>query len=157
MQVSDECIHMYNAIQKGQHYRWVTFKLNDEGTEIVVDRYGDSDSTFSSFMGSVPAQDTRWCLFDLQFRTLSTTRSKLIFVTWVPDSITRGTLKEAARVKTNGVLWTGTMKKLMPGVVCMLQANDVSDVAWESMLARACRHEKDPIEIDWRPEQDIVV
>eukprot|EP01113_Clastostelium_recurvatum_P028157 TRINITY_DN3408_c0_g1_i5.p1 TRINITY_DN3408_c0_g1~~TRINITY_DN3408_c0_g1_i5.p1 ORF type:complete len:165 (-),score=21.52 TRINITY_DN3408_c0_g1_i5:86-580(-) len=154
MQVSEECVQMYRYIQRGQRYRWITFKLNDDQTSIVVDCVGDTHSSFSSFMDSLPSQETRWCLFDIQFRSLDTTRSKLMFITWVPSTIRRDTLKETARVKFNGVFWSSTLKKEMPAVVCSYQASDASDLAWDNLLSKACRYEKDPVDLEWRPEQD---
>ncbi len=36
-----------------------------------------------------------------------------------------------------------------------LQANDYDDLEWGNVLSKAGRHEKDPIEVEWRPAQDL--
>jgi len=82
-------------------------------------------------------------------------KSKLLFITWVPDAITRPSLKEIARVKTMGVMWTGKLKKIFTAVVCNVQANDLSDVEWMNLLSKASKYEKDPVDPTWRPAQDL--
>lgn len=37
-----------------------------------------------------------------------------------------------------------------------LQANDLDDLEWGTVLSKAGRYEKDPIELEWRPPQDNI-
>ncbi len=46
-------------------------------TELVVDQSGDINSTYQSFLDSLPQQDIRWALMDFQFRTARGPSSKV--------------------------------------------------------------------------------
>lgn len=36
-----------------------------------------------------------------------------------------------------------------------IQANDKGDMEWENVLGKAARFERDPVDTEWRPAQDL--
>ena len=75
-------------------------------------------------------------------------RSKLSFVTWVPDSMDLGSFKKTIKAKQLSVMYAGMLKKEMPAVVCFLQANDLDDVSANELLHRVSKFEKSPVDIN---------
>ncbi len=63
--------------------------FSETETELVVDQSGDTNSTYQSFLDSLPQQDIRWALMDFQFRTARGPSSKVfisIFVSFVANA-----------------------------------------------------------------------
>eukprot|EP00026_Physarum_polycephalum_P018079 Phypoly_transcript_19524.p1 GENE.Phypoly_transcript_19524~~Phypoly_transcript_19524.p1 ORF type:complete len:169 (+),score=24.03 Phypoly_transcript_19524:96-602(+) len=153
--VSPEVIESYKAMERNSPYRWTTFKMSDDENQLLVDQHGAPDSTYASLLAALPAQEPRWVLIHFEYRTTRGPSSKLMFVTYVPDSITRSTYKEAARIKSKGVLWATVLKPILKAVSGNVQANDIADMDWQAILQKAARFELDPVDLAWRPPQDM--
>eukprot|EP00026_Physarum_polycephalum_P014964 Phypoly_transcript_15538.p1 GENE.Phypoly_transcript_15538~~Phypoly_transcript_15538.p1 ORF type:complete len:169 (+),score=18.95 Phypoly_transcript_15538:213-719(+) len=152
--VSPEITDYYIAMTRDKRYRWITFRMSDDESQLIVDQHGARDSTYESLLAALPTQYPCWVLLNFDYRTARGPNSKLMFIMWVPD-IKRATLKEAARVKFMGVLYSSLFKPIFKAVSGNIQAHNLADMEWENVLQKASKFELDPVDSTWRLPQDI--
>eukprot|EP00555_Chaetoceros_dichaeta_P007108 CAMPEP_0198262244 /NCGR_PEP_ID=MMETSP1447-20131203/10790_1 /TAXON_ID=420782 /ORGANISM="Chaetoceros dichaeta, Strain CCMP1751" /LENGTH=115 /DNA_ID=CAMNT_0043950417 /DNA_START=88 /DNA_END=435 /DNA_ORIENTATION=+ len=71
---------------KGSNF--LTFKINDKGKEIVLDKIADSGEGFEEFVEQLPEDDGLYGVIDVKYETSDNrSTSKMIFVSWVPDTM----------------------------------------------------------------------
>jgi cofilin len=141
-----DCSLRYRELQ---HYRskwkFIIFRLSEDEREIVVEHAGPRTATFEDFEGYFPTNDIRWAVYDVRYQTLSgAQRSRVVFITWVPDTIQRDTFRESARVKSNGLTHSHPLKSSFEGVACSIQANAPGDLTLSGFLERASRTDREP-------------
>ncbi|XP_065192596.1 uncharacterized protein LOC135823675 [Sycon ciliatum] len=92
-------------------------------------------------------QDIRWAVVNLPYTTDSGgKRNKVVFITWVPDTLTRKSMRESVRVKFNGVQFGTPMRKqASKSGASLYQANDLDDLTLDSVLSKVTRFERDEI------------
>ena len=73
-------------------------------------------------------------------------RLKSLFISWVPDALSRTSFRETVRQKSNGVYWAGLVKSQLESVDCLYQANAADDLQPPAFLARASRFERDQVD-----------
>ena len=70
MQVSTECVSVYNELRLSRKYRYIVYSLNSDNTEIVVERKVERGAArsdaFKEFRDSLPTADYRFAVFDFQ-------------------------------------------------------------------------------------------
>jgi cofilin len=144
----EECMQRYEEMKSGSAWRAVVFRLTNDEFMIVVDQTIPASAPFSEFRASFPDQDIRWALVDFPYRTTSGgIRSKLTFITWVPDTLRRETFRESVRVKSTGVIMSGVLLRDMRAVVCKMQANDQDDLAPRTMLDKVSKFDRDTVDL----------
>jgi cofilin len=63
-------------------YKFIIFKISDDNKEIVVEKTQES-GTYDDFVGSLPMDGCRYCVYDFQYDTAGEgTRNKILFYTW---------------------------------------------------------------------------
>mmetsp|Transcript_11368 Transcript_11368/g.16908 ORF Transcript_11368/g.16908 Transcript_11368/m.16908 type:complete len:142 (-) Transcript_11368:147-572(-) len=123
--VSDTLISEFNSFKLKKepfNHRYYIYKISDDGTEIVVDTFGERSKTYDDFVACLPPNECRYGLFDLDYETADgRPSSKLIFIAWTPDT---------AKIK-NKMLYAGSkegLKSSLVGVGVHLQATDMSEL-----------------------------
>lgn len=88
--LSDYCINIFNYIKTKSQYKWVIYKIDDGGSEVVVDQLGAPDSTYDQFIAALPSNQCRYGVFDYAYTNADTgqTINKLVFLHWAPDGST---------------------------------------------------------------------
>jgi len=121
--------------------------LHLNNNKIQVEKIlNEKDCTYNSIIESLPDNDTRWLLINIKYRTMDGgERTKLTFVAWIPDSIRRVSLKESARVKTNGLFYSQCLKPLFPNVICFITANDFDDMKLDAIIQKASKYERERV------------
>eukprot|EP01115_Flamella_aegyptia_P002937 TRINITY_DN14512_c0_g1_i1.p1 TRINITY_DN14512_c0_g1~~TRINITY_DN14512_c0_g1_i1.p1 ORF type:complete len:139 (-),score=46.53 TRINITY_DN14512_c0_g1_i1:76-492(-) len=130
--VNDEIVDIFQSLKLSKKIRYFIAKMNDDLTEVVVEKTGGRDETWESFVDNLPDDDCRYAVFDYEFDAGEGQRNKLIFVVWCPDT---------ARIKPK-MLYTSTkdaVKKKLVGVSCELQATDDSEVSNDAAYALATK------------------
>ena len=93
-------------------------------------------------------QELRWVALTLPYRTeAGGERAKFCFVRWVSDQLTRPSMKESVRLKSGGVMFGAPLaSRAHTAGAVKCQANDWDDFALDELLARASKHERDPVD-----------
>ncbi|XP_065196557.1 uncharacterized protein LOC135828050 [Sycon ciliatum] len=155
--VHDDVWTSMKAVTNAKHFATV-FRLTEDESEIVPETSIDWEENngdgglwaklLAHFVGL--NQDIRWAIVNLPYTTTNGgKRNKVIFATWVPDTLTRRTMRESVRVKFNGVQLAGGMRKQASiDGVSMYQANDMDDLALAEVLAKVSRFERDGIDME---------
>ncbi|PNW81008.1 hypothetical protein CHLRE_07g339050v5 [Chlamydomonas reinhardtii] len=129
--VSDQCVAIFNHIKTKSAYKWVTFKVNDAGNEVVVDQLGAADSSYEQFINILPENNCRYGVYDYAYLNADTnqTVNKLVFVHWASDTATT----------KNKMMYASTkdfLKSYLDGLGAELQATDTKELAESEMRER---------------------
>jgi len=129
--VNDEIVQKFQELKLGHQYRYLVLKLNDTNSEIVVEKTGAPNATYEEFAKSLPPNDCRYGIFDLEFTADDGgQRSKIVFILWAPDS---------AKIKSK-MLFTSSkadLKKKLVGIATEVQATDASEIDQKAVLDKA--------------------
>ncbi|CAD7698179.1 unnamed protein product [Ostreobium quekettii] len=87
--VEDSAVQEYKLMKGRKTYSWMTFKINAEGTAVVLGDTGGSGSTFEEFAAYLPENECRYAVFDYHYEA-NENRSfdKLVFINWAPNNST---------------------------------------------------------------------
>lgn len=80
VQVADVCITTYQQLKLGKKFKYILFALNDDLSEIVVEKTSDAPD-YEAFVEDLPKDQCRWAVYDLEFEK-DGKRNKLCFVSW---------------------------------------------------------------------------
>ena len=69
--------------------------MNENFTEVVVEKVGARDQTFADFKEAMPHDEPRFAVYDLEFKKNGIDQSKLCFVMFIPDDCKAGVNKVA--------------------------------------------------------------
>eukprot|EP00033_Pygsuia_biforma_P000011 GCRY01000015.1.p2 GENE.GCRY01000015.1~~GCRY01000015.1.p2 ORF type:complete len:138 (+),score=36.17 GCRY01000015.1:75-488(+) len=119
--VSDECITKFQELKLSHSLRYVIFKLNDDHSEVIVEKDAAPEASYDEFTGSLPADDCRYAVYDYEFEFEGAKRNKILFVVWAPDN---------AKVKSK-MLYASSkdnLRKKFVGIGCEVQATDMSEI-----------------------------
>ena len=81
MAVQDECKLKFLELKAKRNYRFIVFKIQNQ--QVVVDKVGSPEETYDDFTASLPADECRYAVFDLDFITAENCqKSKIFFIAW---------------------------------------------------------------------------
>jgi len=80
IQVADVCVTTYQQLKLGKKFKYILFTLNDNLSEIVVEKTSDAPD-FETFVEDLPKDQCRWAVYDFEFEK-DGKRNKLSFVSW---------------------------------------------------------------------------
>ena len=150
--VNEECIERFNELNRGISPQWrlIIFKLNEEESEIIVDHCCDIKSSKDEILNvlaeRISNQSPCWMTMKISYETKDGgKRDKTTMISWIPDTIRRDTLKEAARVKMVALGCASTLKKGLKGVSCFIEANSIYELDFDYLLEKASKHERESI------------
>lgn len=107
--------------------RFYIYKIVDKKT-IKIEASGDRSKTYEDFCECLPENECRYGLIDLEFNsTDGRPTSKLVFITWNPDS---GSIRDK-------MLYSGSkesIKTALNGVGIHINATDASELDLESSI-----------------------
>lgn len=79
----DECKLKFLELKAKRNYRFIIFKI--DGQEVVVEKLGSPEESYEDFANSLPADECRYAVFDLDFITNENCqKSKIFFIAWYP-------------------------------------------------------------------------
>ena len=150
--VNDECHERFVELNRGINPMWrlIIYKLNKEETEVIVDHCCDYTSTEEDVKRvleeRISPQNPAWIAMTISFYVENGgRRDKTVFITWIPDTIERETLKESARVKMMSLSCSGALKKVLKGVVCFIESNTPDELSFDYLLQKASKNEREPV------------
>lgn len=129
--VNEQCVSVYNQMKTRSTYKWVSYKVNDAGNEVVIDQLGAANSTYEQFLSTLPEANCRYAVYDYAYLNNDTnqTVNKLVFLHWAPDgSTTKGKMMYAST--------KDFLKTYLDGLGAELQATEVAELAESEMRDR---------------------
>jgi cofilin len=114
---------------KGKSF--IIYKINDKKTKIIVEKTGEVGEGYDEFVESLPENEPRYGAIDIKFETDDGREtSKLVMITWIPDT---------GKIRPK-MLYAGSkaiLKSCLDGIGIMINANDLSDLDFESAIKPA--------------------
>ncbi|KAL6127721.1 hypothetical protein ACLB2K_071084 [Fragaria x ananassa] len=127
--VNDECKQKFLELKAKRNHRFIVFKI--ENQEVVVEKLGEPDETYDDFTASLPADECRYAVFDLDFTTdENCQKSKIYFIAWSPDT-------SKVRMKMVYASSKERIKRELDGIQVELQATDPSELSFDIIKSRA--------------------
>ena len=122
--VQDQTINVFNHMKTRSAFRWITYKIDDGGHEVVVEAFGTSSSTYGEFVASLPPTQCRYGAIDYAYTNADTgvTLNKLVFINWAPDSASTRTKMMYASTKD-------FFKAFLDGIGAEVQASEASELS----------------------------
>lgn len=85
--VDPKVVSTFQGMVKDRKYRAAVFKINDDMSEVNVDRTfevgsGDAKSDWNEFKKSLPESDCRYAAYDFSYQHQGTTKTKILFLLW---------------------------------------------------------------------------
>jgi cofilin len=154
--VHDDCVTVYNDLKLGHKSKFITFKITDDLSNIVVENVAPPAASYGDFEGALPSKECRYAVYDFEwyvslsmlaieneielfndeFELLRDAaegkRGKIVFVLWAPDG---------AKVKDK-MLYTSSkdnLRKKLVGIGTELQATDRGEISYEATLEKVNR------------------
>jgi len=131
--VDDAVVTKYQELKLGHAYRYCFFKMNDQCSQVVVDKTGATGASYEDFVKELPPNACRYAIFDFAYDSDDGRKSdKIIFVLWAPDS---------AKIKEK-MLYTSSkdaVRKKLVGVGTEIQATDLAEIDREVVLEKVKR------------------
>ncbi|KAF2091124.1 hypothetical protein K490DRAFT_54027 [Saccharata proteae CBS 121410] len=144
--VAPDCVTAFNELKLGKDVKWIVYKIADNGKEIVVEHQekkseGTEEAQWDAFReylcnSKSKSKDgsegpgARYAVYDVQYAAPGGegTRNKIAFLSWIPDNL-------AIRPKMLYSSSKDAIKHSLNGIAVDIQANDESDIEFESILA----------------------
>eukprot|EP01061_Rhynchopus_euleeides_P012966 TRINITY_DN2277_c0_g1_i1.p1 TRINITY_DN2277_c0_g1~~TRINITY_DN2277_c0_g1_i1.p1 ORF type:complete len:138 (+),score=78.27 TRINITY_DN2277_c0_g1_i1:123-536(+) len=123
-----DCVDKFEALKTKQAFQGLEFKI--DGSTIVVGKEFAKGATWEDYLEALPKDEARYFVWDFSFEDEGVSKSKILFITWNPDS---------GKVKTK-MLYSGSkdaLKKKIEGGLIEVQANGLDDLTKEEIAARA--------------------
>lgn len=116
-------------------YRYIVYKLNEDNTSIVIEKKVESCGKYEDFLAELPEDDCRYAIYDFEFEKSpgEGIRNKICFIVWVPDT-------SKVRQKMLYASSKDAIRKKLAGVATEIQATDMSEVSYDSVLEKAKSH-----------------
>ncbi|TPX61139.1 hypothetical protein SpCBS45565_g07344 [Spizellomyces sp. 'palustris'] len=130
--VQDSAVEAFQELKLKKKYRYIIYKINDNNTEIVVEKTVES-ADYEDFVASLPASQCRYCVYDFQYDTAGEgIRNKILFYVWSPDTskIKQKMLYAASK---------DALRKKLDGIYTEIQCTDLSEVSHDTVLDKVTR------------------
>ncbi|EMS65284.1 Actin-depolymerizing factor 10 [Triticum urartu] len=115
----------FMELKRRKVHRYVIFKIDDSTEEVVVEKTGAPGESYDDFTASLPVDDCRYAVYDLDFVSDDNCRkSKIFFISWSPDDC-------RIRAKTIYAVSRNQFRHELDGVHFEIQATDPDDMDLE--------------------------
>jgi len=130
--ITDEVKQAHEQI-RAKALRFMTLKLSDDYGSVVIEYSGSSGATYMDFLKTLPHNQCRWGLFDLECEQKDGgTRSELMMLCWSPD-------ESPIRQKMYYASRKDSIRKVMAGIRWEVGATDLTEIDLETILDKVER------------------
>ena len=128
--VADESLTAFNELKLGKKYKFILYGLNDDKTQIVV-KETSTDPSYDAFLDKLPENDCLYAVYDFEYQISESEgkRSKIVFITWSPDTA-------PIRSKMVYAASKDALRRALNGVYTDVQGTDFSEVSYEDILSK---------------------
>ncbi|KAI1073067.1 hypothetical protein LB507_008986 [Fusarium sp. FIESC RH6] len=132
VRVNSGCVDTYQDLRMKKAYKFITFSISHDRSEIVVDHTSES-SDWDDFIQSLPENEPRYAVYDFGYEgSDGEAKNKLVFVNWSPDT---------AKVRAKMIFASSkeALRRAFPGIGADFQATDHSDITYEAVLEKVTK------------------
>lgn len=135
--VTSEAISTFNEWKIGKGTgKYLIFRLENVGS-IALTKIGPSTCTWEELCSELKEDQPLWAVYPFSYNTKENAkRSKTVMLQWIPS-------RANVREKMQYSMWTNVLKQSLGGIHSLIQAGDVDDVAYDNVLERVSRFERD--------------
>lgn len=84
MGIADHSRDTFVELQRKKLHRYVIYKIDENKKEVVVEKTGAPGETYDDLTASLPEDDCRYAVYDLDFVTEENCqKSKIFFIAWL--------------------------------------------------------------------------
>ncbi|XP_072952453.1 actin-depolymerizing factor 11-like [Typha angustifolia] len=131
MGVAEDCKGKFLELQRKKTHRYVVFKIDEKGKEVIVEKTGGAAESYDDFIASLPENDCRYAIYDFDFVTEENCqKSKIFFIAWSP-SVSR------IRAKMLYATSKDRFRRELDGIHYEIQATDPTELDIEVLRDRA--------------------
>merc|ERR1712159_446242 len=123
--VDDACVLKFKDLKHKRKHKFVIFKI--DSSSIVVASEGAPTASFDEFVEALPENEPRYAVFDFDYDKDGCKKSKIMFVTWNPDTA-------PIRQKMIYASSKDRFKRELDGIQVELQATDFSEVEEKAFI-----------------------
>ncbi|KAJ3689003.1 hypothetical protein LUZ61_018167 [Rhynchospora tenuis] len=126
--VHDDCKIKFVDLKSKRSFRYIIFKIAN--MEVVVEKLGQPEENYDDFTASLPADECRYAVYDLDFITTDNCqKSKIFFISWSPES---------AKIRSKMVYASSKdrFRRELDGIQVELQATDPSEMSMDVVKGR---------------------
>ncbi|KAI8929134.1 hypothetical protein BC831DRAFT_444848 [Entophlyctis helioformis] len=128
-------------------YAFLTFKISDDGSSIVVDQALDvaqaarigTDATYGTFVAAMPEKEGRYGVLEVEYDSgLEGVRSRLVFIAWNPSE---------AKIRSRMVYASSkaAIRQRLDGIYSEVQCTDAGELAFESVFEQIAPKGSQPV------------
>eukprot|EP01026_Neomeris_dumetosa_P048914 TRINITY_DN4243_c0_g1_i5.p1 TRINITY_DN4243_c0_g1~~TRINITY_DN4243_c0_g1_i5.p1 ORF type:complete len:354 (-),score=50.48 TRINITY_DN4243_c0_g1_i5:332-1252(-) len=133
IKVNKDAINLFNYVKTRRAHKWMMYRLNDAGLEVIISDIGEQDSKYDDFVMAFPENECRYGVYDWEYiNSDGEVFSRLVFVHWAPN---------IASVK-NKMMFASTkdfFKGFLDGISLEIQATDAEELQ-EPVVLEAVRN-----------------
>ncbi|XP_020081958.1 actin-depolymerizing factor-like [Ananas comosus] len=131
MGVADHSRDTFVELQRKKLHRYVIYKIDENKKEVVVEKTGAPGETYDDLTASLPEDDCRYAVYDLDFVTEENCqKSKIFFIAWSPST-------SRIRAKMLYATSKSRFRHELDGVHYEIQATDPSEMDLDILRERA--------------------
>ncbi|GAM25610.1 hypothetical protein SAMD00019534_087850 [Acytostelium subglobosum LB1] len=125
-------MEVFDQMKMKHQYGIVFYKLNDNNTQIVVDKTFGTGTPFNTFLSELPSTECRYALVDFTYTDNTLEKKKLVFVSWCPS-------QSSIKSKMIYTASKDALKKACVGIQAEIQGCDISEVQEECFIEKINR------------------
>ena len=129
IQLNDDVTTVYNDFKLSHKYKYIIFKMNDDMSEVVVEKTAEKTATYEDFVNDLPEKQARYGVFDLHYETEEGVREKIVFFLWTPNGCK---IKEKMLFSAT----KATIKQALVGLSAEVQATDAGELNLDEIIAK---------------------
>ena len=129
IQLNDDVTTVYNDFKLSHKYKYIVFKMNDDMSEVIVEKTAEKTATYEDFLNDLPEKSARYGVFDLHYETEEGAREKIIFFLWTPNGCK---IKEKMLFSAT----KATIKQALVGLSAEIQATDAGELNLDDIIAK---------------------
>mmetsp|Transcript_137468 Transcript_137468/g.239001 ORF Transcript_137468/g.239001 Transcript_137468/m.239001 type:complete len:138 (+) Transcript_137468:78-491(+) len=127
--VDDAVAAKFNELKLKHTLKWFIMKIQDK-KQVIVEAEGDSTSTYDAFLASMPKEQPRYAVVDVEYETDDGRKQeKVAFISYCPD--------DGPGVKDK-MIHSSTLdavKKKFTGLAKALQCTDWDEISFDNVVA----------------------
>ncbi|KAF2076518.1 hypothetical protein CYY_002196 [Polysphondylium violaceum] len=130
--VNPQTIEVFNQLKLGKQCNCIFYKLNDDDSEIVIEKVLPNSTTFEQVVNELPPNDCRYVVYDYDYEIENEgKRNKIFFINWCPYS---------TPIK-NKMIFTSSKESIrrpLVGIHAEIQSTDYSELSKDILNAKCC-------------------
>ncbi|KAM7277664.1 hypothetical protein ACFE04_004798 [Oxalis oulophora] len=131
MGIADHSKNSYLDLQRKKLYRYLIFKIDEDKSQIVIEKTGRHSENYDDFTAALPHNDCRYAVYDFDFVTPDNCqKSKIFFIAWSPST---------SRIRSKMLYATSKnqFSRQLQGIHYEIQATDPTEMDIEVLRDRA--------------------